>query len=341
VKKLVSEITIGNFKLNYVTNLSIQSSWDTFTDTATISFPNKFRDKNGRTIIAGADNVFKRGDAVEIKVGYLPNLTSKFKGFISKVIPDSPLVLSCEDRMWLLKQENVASKTFINKTIKDVVDFLVLTPFPDFVIEYDDPTAKIGNLQIDNSAFINIVGIFDVLKKNFGFHIYFTDEKLQVRAVNSILALSNPVHRLGFQNNIINSNLEFIRDDDTKRIIKFESKQTDNSVIILFGFKKNGEITITETPQKGEIVNSWKVPEQDKAAIEKLMRQSIDKFIFEGYFGDFTTFLEPSVEHSDRIDLIDLKFTERQGRYLIKKVETSFGINGGRQIINLQNKISA
>lgn len=338
--RLVSEIKIGNFQFDYVTNVNIKSSWDTFTDTASITLPNKFKDRNGKSIVVGANNIFQRGDEVEIKLGYFPNLVSKFKGFISKIIPDSPLILECEDRMWLLKQENIPSKTLTDTTIKKVIDFAVKTPFPDLVIEYDTPDAKIGSVEIDNKSFINVVKLFELMKKRFGFNIYFLGDKLQVKAMNSIIALNNPIHRFGFQQNIITSGLEYIREDDIQIVIKAESILRNDTRIILFGFKQNGKVVVTETPKTGEI-RAMIVYNLTKSQLEEQIRRDIDRFIYEGYAGNFTTFLEPAVSHSDRVDLIDNKHVEREGRYLIRTTETNFGINGGRQIISLKNKISA
>lgn len=336
MKKLVSDITIGNFQFNYVTNLSIQESWDTFTDTGSITLPNRFRTKDGRQIIVGANSVFKRGDKVEIKIGYFPNLASRFKGFISKVTPDSPLVLQLEDRMWLLKQKNLTSKSFRKATIKQVVDFAA---FGETIV-YDDPTAIIGGFEIDNKNFVNAVSVFDILKKNFGFNIYYRDNILQVRGLNSIISLNNPVHKIQFQNNVIESNLEFIREDDLNIVIKAESIRANNTRILLFGFKQDGKVVVTDVKKDGEIRSLIKY-DLTKSELEAEIRRDIDRFIYEGYSGAFTTFLEPEVEHSDRIDLTDLKFPERDGRYLISSVETTFGIDGGRQIIALKNKISA
>ena len=337
MKRLVSEITIGDFSFNFVTNLTIESSWNTFTDTATIIIPNKFR-KDNKTIIVGSDNIFKREDPVEIKIGYFPNLITKFKGFLTNIRPDSPLVLECEDTMWLLKQVNLVSKSFINTTIKEVVEYATAS-LTDLTIEFDDPNAKIGSFQIDNKGFVNAVTVFEVLKKQFGYNIYFQDEILQVRILNAILSLERPAHKMNFQFNIIEDDLTFQRDDDVGRVVRFESKQVDNTVIILFGFKEKGEIVITKTPKTGGIVNSWKVPELSETLIRELITKNIDKYIWTGFQGSITTFLEPSVNHSDRIDLTDNKHIEKNGRYLIKNVIINFGINGGRQGIELRNKI--
>lgn len=336
MKRLVSEITVGDFRFNYVTNLSIQESWDTFTDTATIVLPNKFRLKDGQQLIVGSDSVFQRGDIVEIKVGYFPTLTTRFKGFVSKVIPESPMVLQCEDRMWLLKQKNIASRSFQSATIKDVVDFVAAGE----TIEYDTPTAVIGGFQIDNKNFVNAVSAFDILKKNFGFNIYYRDEKLQVKGLNSIIALSNPVHNIQFQTNIINSNLEYVREDDINIVIKGESIRANNTRILLYGFKQNGDVVVQTAAREGEIRSLIKY-DLTRAELKAEIERDIDRFIYEGWTGSFTTFLEPEVQHSDRIQLTDLKFPEKDGRYLISAVEATFGTEGGRQTVTLRNKISA
>jgi len=343
MKRLISEIAIGNFTFNYTTNLSIESSWDTFTDRAVLTIPNKFRLKNrkeNKDIVVGDNNVFKRGDAVEFKIGYFPNLRTKFKGFVANINPDSPLIIECEDRMWLLKQENLVSKFFKNPTISDVVEYATAS-LDNLTIEYDNPDTKIGAFEVDNKGFVNAVTVFELLKKQFGFFIYFENEILQVRKMRSVLALSRTVHKISFQNNVIESNLIFQRDDDVNLVIKVESINLDtNTRITRYGFKVKGEVVISSIQRTGQVTKDIKVLNLNTDQIDEFIRDNIDKYIYEGYIGDFTTFLEPSVNHSDRIELFDAKHPEREGVYLIKKPITNFGINGGRQIITLQNRIS-
>ena len=337
MKVLVSQIKIGDFAFDYVTNLVIESSWNTFTDKATITLPNKFI-RDNEVIVAGTDNLFKRGDVVEINIGYFPNLERRFTGFLNNLKPESPLILECEDPMWLLKQINLKSKQFINTTIKTVIDFAT-ADLENLTVEFDDKDAKIGSFEIDNKGFVNAVTVFEVLKKNFGYNIYFQDGILQVRILNSILSLDKTAHVMDTQFNIVEDNLTFQRDDDVGMVVRFDSKQKDNSVITLFGFKEDGETVISRTPKTGGIVNSWKVPELSETLIRDLITKNMDKYIWEGFQGSFTTFLEPTIEHSDRIDFIDNKHPEKNGRYLIKTVVTTFGVDGGRQIIELRNKV--
>ena len=337
MKRLESQIKIGNFTFDYVTNLTIESSWNTFTDTAIITLPNKFI-RNNKVIVAGTDNLFKRGDVVEINIGYFPKLQRRFTGFLNNIHPETPLILECEDPMWLLKQINLKSKQFLNTTIKEVVDFAT-ADLGNLTVEFDDKDAKIGNFEIDNKGFVNAVTVFEVLKKQFGYNIYFQDGILQVRILNSILSLDKTAHVMDTEFNIIEDNLTFQRDDDVGMVVRFDSKQKDNSVITLFGFKEKGETVISRIPKQGGIVNSWKVPELSEDLIKQLITRNIDKYIWEGFQGSFMTFLEPTIEHSDRIDFIDNRLPEKNGRYLIKTVVTTFGVDGGRQIVELRNKV--
>lgn len=337
MKRLVSQIKIGDFTFDYDTNLVIESSWNTFTDTATITLPNKFI-KDNEVIVAGTDNLFKRGDVVEINIGYFPNLQRRFTGFLNNLKPESPLILECEDPMWLLKQINLVSKKFINVTIKEVVEYAT-AGLENLTIEFDDKDAKIGDFKVDNKGFVNAVTVFEVLKKQFGYNIYFQDGVLQVRILNSILSLDKTAHVMDTQFNVIEDNLTFQRDDDVGMVVRFDSKQKDNTVITLFGFKENGKTVISTKPKQGGIVNSWKVPELSETLIRQLITKNMDKYIWEGFQGSFVTFLEPTIEHSDRIDYIDNKLPEKNGRYLIKTVVTTFGVDGGRQIIELRNKV--
>ena len=231
------------------------------------------------------------------------------------------------------------SKFFSKPKISDVVEYATAS-LSGLVIEYDNPDTPIGSFEVDNRGFVNAVTVFEILKKQLGYFIYFQDDILQVRKMQSVLALNKPVHQISFQNNVIESNLVYQRDDDVNLVMKVESIGLNtNKRIIRYGFKVKGEVVITEAQRTGQTTKSFNVIDHTVSQIEDFIKANIDKYIYEGYIGDFTTFLEPSMNHSDRIDLADLKHPEREGRYLIKKVITNFGINGGRQTIELRNRI--
>ena len=97
--RLNCEIIIGKYRFTYVNQVTINKSYDTFTDTATIVMPNKFKDTNDNLL-----EIFNEGDAVEIKLGYYPDLTTRFKGYLVKKVPNSPAVFECEDEAYKLKK---------------------------------------------------------------------------------------------------------------------------------------------------------------------------------------------------------------------------------------------
>lgn len=64
----------------------------------------------------------------------------------------------------------------------------------------------------------------------------------------------------------------------------------------------------------------------------------IERLKYDGYKGSLTIFGN-SFNHGDIINLKDDSYPERNGRYLIKKVVTTFGQNGFRQKLELDTKI--
>ena len=43
----------------------------------------------------------------------------------------------------------------------------------------------------------------------------------------------------------------------------------------------------------------------------------------------------PRVKHGDVVELIDSQVPDRNGKYYVKRVSTSFGMEGGRKTIEL------
>jgi len=334
---LVSEITIGEYKFNYTSNIEIVKSFDKMTDTATIKMPNKFL-KDNETIAVGANSVFKKNDPVTIKIGYFPDLVTEFEGFVSKITPDAPLTIECQDRMFLLKQKNLDSKSFKSATIKDVVSYVA----PGEKVVYDDENAHIGAFEIDNKSFVNAVSVFELLHKQFGFKIFYKDGILNVRILANMLSQTGDNFKLSFQKNILpNSQLKYIKEDEIDMVIKGESIKDDNTRVILYGKKESGKVIITKTKQNAAQTKPMVVYNFSESQLKAEIERRIDEFIYEGYDGNLTTFLKPSFQPEDKVDLIDNKNLERQGTYLIKSIVKTFGVDGGgRQKIELRNKVA-
>ena len=165
--RLVSKIEIGNYAFDYVQSVNISSSFDQFTDTAKIVIPSTFRDVNKN--IVNNNGVFKKGDKVTIKLGYYPYLTTVFFGYVNKIVPNSPMIIECEDASWKLKQINIPNFSQKNCTLRQLITHLV----GNSGIEFDCIDTNIGTFRISNKDYVNVVDCLNELKSNFGLYSWF------------------------------------------------------------------------------------------------------------------------------------------------------------------------
>jgi len=340
MKLLRSEITIDNYIMDYSVECSIESSWGEFTDKCVITLPTSLYIKNKKTII-GADNVFQRGNIVTVKAGYDTNLTTVFDGYISAIKPNNPVIIECEDLMWLLKQKNIASKSWENVTLSELMGYVLADV--DIEVEYVgiEKTTSIGAFIIDNNSVVNIVQVLEEIKSQLSLISYIRDGKLVIGLLNSATSVN---HDFGFQFNIIDNSLEYRRIDDVVYTLKGVATLDDNTKVTRYARYKNSEFTITDADPTGNqfthnIYYHNKTQAEAKILLDAELTRRFPLLIYEGYYGSFTTFLEPKCNHGDTVTLYDKKYKERNGQsYYINKVDTSFGNSGGRQVITLGSR---
>ena len=77
------------------------------------------------------------------------------------------------------------------------------------------------------------------------------------------------------------------------------------------------------------------IPNITVEELRKHANRFLDRLKINGWVGNFTTFLQPRVKHGDVVELIDSQVPDRNGKYYVKRVSTSFGMEGGRQTIEL------
>ncbi len=332
--RLYSNITIGQYTFDYVMNCSILSSYDQFTDTARITIPSKFRDINRNMV--NNNGVFKKGDPVTIKLGYFPNLQTVFVGFVSGIVPDSPMTIECQDVSWKLKQKNIPNFFDKNCTFNSLLTHLTTgTDIPFQVVD-----ANIGVFKINNKDYVNVIDCLDELKKNFGVYSWCRDGSLFVGYPNTQQFYETNTLNFKFQENIISSSLEYQIKDQTDVILQGISIKLDNTKITRYCFyDSTGSTIVSDNPGTGE-QRTFNYIELTQAQLDDKLRAQLPNMIYDGYKGSFLTFGEPMVRPLDKVNFTDLKFPERDGLYLIKKVETSFGTEGFRQNIEIDAKLA-
>jgi hypothetical protein len=259
----------------------------------------------------------------------------------------------------------VAKQTFIDETInlkkttlKTLIDRLFEFGDLQFFPEEDRivQDIEIGDITVKNTS---VSKVLDWLRRKLGVVSYFrpnfsasgdyapifvsglayqTDDNYGInRSVNDegITTLSssglNSDKRVLFEfgRNIINQdNLETRRDDNQKLIVIGKSKQADNSVIV------------SEAGNRGGEVQTINFPELTQDQLDKFVQDRLSKIKYTGFSGTFEAFLEPITNHGDVVEMKNLDTPEKNGIFLVKAVTTTFGQNGGRQVITLGNKLS-
>ena len=329
--RLSSDITIGNANFNFVNDVEVVSSWENLTDTARIVLPNNIRpkDKEGELsydITAGDQSLWKRGQAVEINLGYDDNNTNVFSGVITKISPRKPLEFLCEDKMFILKQTTIDKFSEIGVTLKSLLSAIMPT-----TIGYETEDIKLGKFIISKAS---IAEVLDYLRKKFGLFSYFIPNgKLYVGFAYRTASLdeisTGKIIEFEFQKNIIDdSQLEYTRQDDINLKV---------TAINILPNNTRKSITVGDSLGENRVLHFYDVTDNE---LKKLATEALEKLKYEGFLGSFLTFLQPTVRQGNAIKMIDPTIPDRNGVYLVRRVVTRFGMSGGRQEITLDRKIS-
>jgi len=323
--RLNSKIAIGDFQFTTVVDSEIQTSWDMFTDLSTIVMPTNLKNKSLSLI----DNI-NRGDAVKMELGYFPTLVTEFEGYVFDVVPENPIKIKCQDSMYLLKQQRIRNYFKKNVTVKQLLEDLGLS-------DYNTVDANLGTIKINNA---NIVEVLETLKETYGLYPFYRDNVLNVGLVSNFDGITKVFYFNGDNANIITNSLKYQKSNSYILGIKGTSIKADNSRIELYAsYDDNNKIVVSETETENTS-RAFTYYDIDKAQLETNLRENLPKFIYTGYYGSFETFLAPSMQHGDKVTLRDLKYPERDGTYLIKSIVKKFGNNGGRQVIELDRRVS-
>jgi hypothetical protein len=151
-------------KIRRFSEVKIQSSWQSLTDTADIVLPRNVSDFDRQKV----SDVFQEGDPVQVWLGYNGDLSLEFSGYIAKVPAGVPLAMSCEDEMYKLKRTTV-SVSKQNCTLKELLQAIA----PGYDIACDD-TKLLGAVRYSKMP---VSQVFDDLKKQ-GMYCWFEGQTL-------------------------------------------------------------------------------------------------------------------------------------------------------------------
>ena len=231
--------------------------------------------------------------------------------------------------MYFLKNNFIEEFSEKNVTLKQIVEFITKDiKQVDIKLNVVDGVV-FDEYVIDNSTAAKVLK--DIASK-YSLFSWFRDGVLNVGLAYLLKDVDKvKIHRFigsGEACNVINMDaLEYKTDDQVQIQLEITSTSQDNKA---------------KTVTVGNVINGEKHTKKItgiKEGLEIIAENILGKQVYEGYTGSFETFLLPLVKHGDAVKLSDPEFLEREGVYLVKEVIYSYGVDGGRQKITLDQKI--
>jgi hypothetical protein len=291
-----SYITIGEYEFNACHSFQTKKSWKQLTQTATIKLHN----------IAGLLGAIKVGDPVEIRGGYDGDFMTEFVGYVSAILPKTPVEIQCEDEMWKLKQETFSGSW---KSIK-LTDLLKLM-VPGSTI--DCPDVTLAPFRIEKGT--TKAKALQTLKDSYLLTAYYRNKTLFVGLPYIEKNLPEVVYH--FQKNALANDLVYKRKEDLKIKVRAISVTPDNKRIEKEFGDSDGDTTTLHFYNKTE------------AQLKALAEEQIGRMKYDGYRGTFRSLGGyPFCDHSYTLWLEDDNYPDREIGCFADMVVTDYGPEG-------------
>ena len=296
---------------------------DNYSDTAKIEIPVlcRYIDINKNYSFVESGQIIKEGQKVKIFAGYDGKNKLQFDGFVKRINSSTPLEIECEGYSYQLRNKTI-NRSFSTTTVKKVLQELV----QGTDIKVTDKL--VGEITFEPKQFKNAqrTQVLDWLKENYHLKIFFIGRELHA-GFGLMFQGKRVKHRLNW-NVIKDSDLLFNTYQEATVIIEGVTKLDDGTVVRT---KATNTKSAAEIPQTKEIKILIKNSANRQQALNALQAKENKK----GYVGGITGFLVPHCEIGMTTELIDAKFADRNGSYIIDGVDGSFSTAGGRQKIHI------
>jgi hypothetical protein len=316
--KMTYDIRVSNFKLTTIESVTIIRSVELLSDTAKITIPSNCLNKS-----ISIKNKIKRGDSVEIKLGYDKTNVQEFIGYVDNITEDNgTLVINCEDDIYTLKKgvkNQVFTKSSVNEILKNVVSEInpTLTIVCDYEFTYDKFTVK------DANAYDVVKKIQDETKAN----IYIKDGKLHIHPQYS--EIFGHV-KYNFSRNIDRDGIE----------LKYKEKEDKKVQVIVEYTGADGKLKKYEYGDIGGDKISIKASTSDSSSLKKIAEEHYLSKSYTGYEGSFKSWLIPFCDAGYKVTITDNDTEYKNGDYYVVGVNVEFSQSGGVRTIKIGKKLS-
>ncbi|MBY0244936.1 MAG: hypothetical protein K2Q03_05725 [Sphingobacteriaceae bacterium] len=312
------EITIGKVKLNHVSAVTIKKSVKALADEAEIILPRNMQEVASKKSLM---DFVKEKDEVIIKLGYNGQNSEEFRGYVKKINNSEPLKIVCEDQMYKLRTtlapsgvyEKIAFKNFLAKVLGGV----------KFTTAID--------LTIDKFIINKGSSVFDVLfslkKDPYNMYSYFdTKGVLRVGFAYEVHA-KDEVKTYEMQKHVTKNDLDYLNVDARNFRVKAVSNYSNGKKNVVYVGEADGVL---------RTLNFFNLTESD---LKNKANAELKRMKFAGYSGKITGFGWPRTQAGTKLNIKDLKYTDRDGTYLIDAVTIRFNNQGFRRENQISSKI--
>lgn len=302
-----------SWQVPFVTSVEITRDTEKLTDECKVTLPKRIK-WDGEVEIP-----VKRGDSIKVWTGYGDDQELAFAGYVRSVGIKTPIVLTCEDEMFKLKQmaatknayKNVNLKTLLQDQGLDSIKVFGEQNLGQFRVTDDTVAALLGRLQDS--------GIRSFYRYEDGKPVLYCGVLFERDTQPSQVFASGV--------NIINdSSLEQQLAANIRLCIKAVSIMPNNKKIKVEVGDKDGEKRTIHTYNKTE------------SELKAWAEQEIKRLKVDGLTGSFTTFGYRLV---DKLDAIGIKIDgNKMGVYQVKKNVIKYGSGGYRQEITIGLRVA-
>lgn len=300
------------WKLSFVTSVEITRDTEKLTDECKVTLPKRLK-WDGEAQIP-----VKRGDTIKVWTGYGDDLELAFVGYVRNVGFKTPVLLTCEDEMFKLKQMQCTKKAYKTVTLETLLKDQGLTDVKVFGEQ------NLGQFRVTDDTVAALLGR---LQENGIKSFYRYEDGKPVLYCGVIFERdAKPAQVFATGLNIISdSSLEQQLAANIRLCVKAVSIMPNNKKIKVEVGDKDGEHRTLHTYNKSEKeLKAW--------AEQEIKRLKVD-----GLSGSFTTFGYKLV---DKLDAIGIKIDgNKMGVYQVKKNVIKYGTSGYRQEITLGYRV--
>ena len=302
-----------SWQVPFVSSVEITRDTEKLTDECKVTLPKRIK-WDGEAQIP-----VKRGDSIKVWTGYGEDMELAFAGYVRSVGIKTPIVLTCEDEMFKLKQMACTKKAYKNVNLGTLLKDQGLENVKvfgeqnlgQFRVTDDTVAALLGRLQDS--------GIRSFYRYEDGTPVLYCGVLFERDTQPSQVFVTGV-------NIISDSSLEQQLAANIRLCIKAVSIMPDNKKIKVEVGDKDGEKRTIHTYNKTE------------SELKAWAEQEIKRLKVDGLTGSFTTFGYRLV---DKLDAIGIKIDgNKMGVYQVKKNVIKYGTGGYRQEITLGLRVA-